>query len=150
MSGAAAETAPAPRRQSGLAYWSDAVRGRFTIQVPALAGLIGHPDFGRACIQYMRDTLKLTRANPALVRELIDIRRSMLAFFVIYLDARGGITLTAIHDLCRELGLASPGRATALLINLRMIGYVLPDPVQHDRRSRRYIPSETIRRTTAQ
>jgi len=134
----------------GLAYWAHEVRGKVRMEGASLARLVAHPRFGEACLQVMRDTLELSRTNPALVRVLIDIRRSMLAFFVMYLNARGGITLAAVHDLCRELGLASPGRATALLINLRMIGYVVPDPVQVDRRSRRYVPSAAIQSTMAE
>ena len=76
---------------------------------------------------------------------MIDVQRAMLCFFVLYLDARGGITLGAIHDLVRELGLASPGRATAMLVSLRVMGYVTPDPIQPDRRSRRYIPTALTR-----
>jgi hypothetical protein len=134
----------------GLAHWARNVRGRVRLDEALLAHLRAHPNFGPACIQVMRDTLDLNRANPSLARVVLDIRRSMLAFFVMYLHARGEVTVGTIHALCRELGLASPGRATALLINLRMIGYLIPDPVQKDRRSRRYIPAAAPRSVLAQ
>ncbi len=41
--------------------------------------------------------------------------------------------------------MTSPGRAAAILLNLRMIGFVVRDPAQRSRRERRYLPSpETI------
>lgn len=60
--------------QSGLAYWSNSVRGRFTIQVPALARLIAHPNFGPACIQVMRvaDRFNSRRIFDAYVIELAN------------------------------------------------------------------------------
>jgi DNA-binding MarR family transcriptional regulator len=70
-----------------------------------------------------------------------DISRLFYGYLVIYLDARDAITLTAIQDLCREIGLASAGRAQAILFQLRAIGYLKPDPSHTDRRSRRYVPS---------
>jgi hypothetical protein len=73
------------------------------------------------------------------------MRRFMAGFFVLHLDAEGEVTLATIKALCREMGLASPGRATALLMQLRMIGYIVPAPVQKDRRARRYIPSPQMR-----
>jgi DNA-binding MarR family transcriptional regulator len=70
----------------------------------------------------------------------------MYGYFVLYLDARNnGITLSAIQDFCREVGLASPGRAAAILVHMRAIGYIKPDPAPGDRRSRRYLPSPEMK-----
>jgi DNA-binding MarR family transcriptional regulator len=76
-----------------------------------------------------------------MLRMFIDVERLMLGFFMLYLDARGGITHASIKAFCKDIGLTSPGRATAMLVSLRMMGYIVPAPEQQDRRSRRYIPS---------
>jgi hypothetical protein len=70
-----------------------------------------------------------------------DISRLFYGYLVIYLHARDAITLTAIRTLCHEIGLASAGRAQALLIHLRAIGYLKPDPHHAGLRSRGYVPS---------
>jgi DNA-binding MarR family transcriptional regulator len=128
-------------RSPGLAYWRAGVRGLTKIEPGALNRMVSHPNFAAACLMSMREQIAYRHHTPALTRLMTDIQRTILAFFVLYLDARGGITLAAIRELVREVGLASPGRATAMLMSLRMLGYITPDPVQTDRRSRRYIPA---------
>lgn len=139
---------PAARLETnspGLAYWRSAIVGRDSIDPIAYKRLTTHPDFDRACIEAMQPTINRRHTDPGLVRLLVDAQRTTLGLFVLYLDAREGVTLGGIHNLCRELGLGSPGRATAMLMGLRMMGYIVPDPVQRDRRSRRYIPTAMTR-----
>lgn len=138
-------TAKAAGDNPGLAYWAHCVRGRERVEPEAFAQMVAHPGFGDACLDVIQSVLDLQQRDPQLMRVLVDTRRLVMAFFVVYLDARGGITLTAIRDVCRELGLASPGRATGLLISLRAYGYIERDPAQNDKRSRRYVPSAKIR-----
>ena len=105
-----------------------------------------HPQFDAACLQIARYTLSVGETDPQIVRVMNDIQRLFLGFFVLYLDACGTITHAAIKQLCTELGFASIGRATAMLFHLRLSGFLIADPVQPDRRSRRYLPSpQTLR-----
>jgi len=112
----------------GLAYWSAAVESRAGIDPDAVALMAEHPRFAEAC--WMINAVSLAR---------------LYAYLIVYLDARGGITSTAIVDLCREAGVASAGRARAILLFLRTMGYVRPDPANTDRRSRRYVASPEMR-----
>jgi DNA-binding MarR family transcriptional regulator len=137
-----AEIEPAPM---GLGYWADAVGGKARADDEAFARMVSHPRFREACETTMRNALVLTQRYPKMARVMIDIHRALLGFFVLYLDARGLVTHATVRDFCVEVGLTSPGRATAILINMRMIGYIVPDPVQPDRRSRRYILSQETR-----
>ncbi|MEI9992950.1 MAG: hypothetical protein WDM91_00035 [Rhizomicrobium sp.] len=143
MGNAAAKTAEIEPR--GLGYWADAIVGRVRADDEVLARMVGHPRFREACETMMRDTLAISQAHPKMARVMIDIHRALLGLFVLYLDARGIVTHATVRDFCVEVGLTNPGRATAILINLRMVGYIVPDPVQPDRRSRRYILSRETR-----
>jgi hypothetical protein len=138
----AAEIEPA---SPGLAYWADAIEGKLQPDPDAFERMVTHPRFRAACEQQLRDTLTLNQENAKMSRVLIDIQRAILGFFVLYLDARGVVTHATVRDFCVEVGLTSPGRATAILLSLRMAGYIVPDPVQPDRRSRRYVLSREAR-----
>jgi hypothetical protein len=129
----------------GIAYWADAIGGKTKPDADAFARMVAHPRFRAACEQQLRDTLTLNQNFAKMSRVLIDIQRAILGFFVLYLDARGVVTHATVRDFCVEVGLTSPGRATAILLSLRMAGYIVPDPVQPDRRSRRYVLSAEAR-----
>lgn len=125
----------------GLAYWRAAIEGRRDVDPTAAARMIAQPRFAEACWTSVTFALRRYGRNPIMTRVAKDISRLFYGYLVIYLDARDAITLTAIQDLCREIGLASAGRAQAILFHLRAIGYLKPDPCNTDRRSRRYVPS---------
>jgi DNA-binding MarR family transcriptional regulator len=129
----------------GLAYWCSAIEGQKEIASEDIAFMIAQPRFADACRTSMRSSTKRYGRNTLLTRVTRDISRLFYGYLVLYLDALGGITLSAIQDLSREIGLASPGRAQAILFHLRAIGYIKSDPASTDRRSRRYVPSPEMR-----
>jgi hypothetical protein len=67
-------------------------------------------------------------SDPALDGLLKDAGRVMTAFSAAYLHASGGLTLPRLKELLKGFGVASPGRARALLIYLHYLGYVEPIP----------------------
>jgi IclR helix-turn-helix domain len=125
----------------GLAYWRAAIEGRKDVDPAAAALMIAQPRFAEACWTSVAFALQRYGRNPIMTRVAKDISRLFYGYLVIYLGARDAITLTAIRDICNEIGLASRGRAQAILFHLRAIGYLKPDPDHTDGRSRRYVPS---------
>jgi DNA-binding MarR family transcriptional regulator len=130
----------------GLAYWSAAVLvGRVAEGDERYLAMLAHPHFPDACRRLVSQALQRYRKNRIFSRASKDISRYFLSYLAMYLDACGGLTLSTIRDLCVQTDLASPGRAAAILLRLRMIGYVHLDTAQKDRRVRRYIPSDELK-----
>ena len=129
----------------GLAYLADAIGGKVWPDAEPLQRLLSHPRFREVCEKSMGDTLELVQNNRKTARVLIDIHRAIVGLFVLYLDAHGTVTHAAVRDFCVAVGLTTPGRATAVMSNLKTIGYIVPDSVQTDRRSRRYVLSQETR-----
>jgi hypothetical protein len=128
-----------------LAYWSSMTEGRPGLNPEVAALMMAQPGFADACRMAFKLSVARHGRNKLLTRVTVDISRLIYGYLVIYLEARGGITLTAIQELCHEIGLASAGRAQAILFHLRATGYVRPDPANTDRRSRRYLPSAEMK-----
>jgi hypothetical protein len=125
----------------GLAYWWAAADGRTEVDPAAVACMIAQPGFPDACRLVLKYALERTGRNVLMTRVTKDISRLVYGYIVLYLDARGGITLTAIQDLCQEVGIAGRGRARMLLFHLRAIDYIRPTPKGSDRRVQHYLPS---------
>ena len=134
------------RTSPGLAYWRFVVERAAEDSFPAAySTLLAQPHFIEACLQTVRNNVDHHFYSPIVARVARDLRRFFAGVFVLHLESKGELTLATVKTLCRELGLASPGRATALLVQLRVIGFIMPDPVQPDRRARRYIPTPQMR-----
>src|SRR5262249_39659034 len=130
----------------GLVYWRHIIeRTVDSLNQEAYLTLLAQPRFTEACVLMVRNSVDRHFQSPIIARVTRDMRRFFAGFFVLYLEAQGELTLATIKALCRDMGLASPGRAATLLIQLRLIGFIIPDPVQRDRRARRYIPSPQMR-----
>lgn len=129
----------------GLAYWSAHQVGPSSMDAEARAAAITHPRFEEACRLLVTKGFARYRSDHVFARANKDISRYFFAYFALYLDARGELTLTTIRDFVSELGLASPGRAAAILFRLRTIGYIERDKEQNDRRVRRYVPTEALK-----
>jgi DNA-binding MarR family transcriptional regulator len=129
-----------------LAYWAAAVLNRDGIEPSAYARLASHPRFIEATRQSARAAIARHTGNALISRTIKDIRRVIYGFFVLYLDARGELSLKAIRDVCVELGFASPGYAAAILLRLRVMGFVTRDTNVTDKRVRRYIPSPLMKK----
>lgn len=129
----------------GLAYWAHHIEGQATTNPALVAQFAAQPGFAEACRTTMRTALARANRDPVMARVTRDMSRLMYGYLVLYLDARNnGITLSAIQDFCSEIGLASPGRAAAILVHMRAIGYIKPNPTP-DRRTRGYVPSPEMK-----
>jgi hypothetical protein len=74
-------------------------------------------------------------------RNLKNVGRFALGILALYLDATGGLTHRRLRDLSGYSGFISSGAATALLLRLRLIGYVTPAAVMPHGATRLYRPS---------
>ena len=129
----------------GLAYWSAHLVGSSSMDAEARTAALAHPRFEEACRLLVTKGFARYWSDPVFARANKDISRYFFAYFAVYLDARGELTLTTIRDFVSELGFASPGRAAAILFRLRTIGYIERDKEQKDRRVRRYVPTEALK-----
>jgi hypothetical protein len=107
----------------GLAYWHHQAFGPDAYPEAAVQKMIALPEFEQACATAARGSLDLTTSNAAIARAFRDSAKSFYAMFVMILDARGPVTLATLQALAAELGFASRGRAAAMMMYLRMIGY---------------------------
>jgi hypothetical protein len=131
--------------QLGLAYWlARLAENGDRITEPLMAEMAARPGFAAASTMHMRDLLAMIGTNPMASRLANDGARIMLGYLALYLDARGGLTPAAIRDTFAGLGISSPGRAIAILMQLRYYKFIEPDPHQPDRRSRRYVPTTAM------
>ncbi len=142
----AAKQGSARMESPGLAHWDAATR-HARIPDAALADMRAQPGFAQAARTAARRSLELFDSDPVMMRALKDVGRAVLGLMALYLDAKGGMTLSRLQALLTEMGLTSPGRAAAILIQLRLIGYVAPAPVQPNRRVRVYLPTPRMRAT---
>lgn len=129
----------------GLAYWLEAAIDRERIDDAAYAALIAHPRFQDACRLAAQAAVDRHVQDRALSRILKDMRRLFLALLVLYLDARGAVTITSVREFCTELGLVSANSAVLLLLQLRALGFISRGPLMPDRRTRRYLPNPQMR-----
>jgi hypothetical protein len=128
----------------GLAHWDAATRHP-RIPDAALAEMRAQPRFAQAARRAAQRSLELFDSDPVMTRALKDVGRAVLGLMALYLDAKGGLTLSRLQALLTEMGLTSPGRAAAILIQLRLIGYVAPAPLQPNRRVRVFLPTPRMR-----
>ena len=133
----------APSR--GLAYWADIARPGEKVYSRTIDEMAAHPRFAEACRASLTRAVARASRDPVMNRLSKNLTRLVYAYMVLYLEARGDITLKAIKELCREMDLWSAGRAQALLFHLRAIGYLARDPDNTDRRSPRYIASPEMK-----
>jgi len=129
----------------GLAYWSAHRNGPASIDIESYEAMLAHPRFEEACRLVATNMFARYRNNRVLARSTKDVTRYFFGWFALYLDATGGLTLSSIRDLVSNLGIASPGRAHAILLRLRTLGYVRRDTEQKDRRVRRYVPTADMK-----
>jgi hypothetical protein len=83
-----------------------------------------HPAYPRAVRRFAADTLAAGDADRLLDGLLKDSGRNAAALCAAYLHYSGGLTLPRLKELLGRFGVASPGRARALLIYLGYLGYV--------------------------
>ncbi len=103
-----------------------------------------HPRFEDAARQSMRKSLARYARTPLMAHISKDVVRIFYGYFALALDAAGGLTLTGMQQLCKELGISSFGRAQAMLLHMRMIGFIAPNPETSDRRAKPYVPTQPM------
>jgi len=90
----------------------------------AYAMLRADPLYPQAIRRFAANMLAAGDNDLALDGILKDAGRNVAAMCAVYLHVSGGLTLPRLKTLCAGFGLASPGRARALLLYLRYLGYV--------------------------
>ena len=104
-----------------------------------------HPRFGEASLHAAAGITRQYEGNWVLNRLLGDRGRTIMGLAILDLHYNradeGGLTATALKHHCTELGICSPGRVTAMLGALKMLG-LLAEVHGTDRRVRRLRPTD--------
>lgn len=129
----------------GLRYWSDATFPG-GLKADAIERIIQSPHLSDALRHSIGRALSLYDRDPVLHRNVNDFGRLVLGVLVLYLDATGGVTHRRLRELSGRGGLVSNGRATAILWQLRRIGYVAAESDEARGQNYRYAPTEQMRR----
>jgi len=107
-----------------------------------IQALVADPRLDDAIRRSIRGALTSVQTDPVLHQNLKDVGRFMLGVAALYLDATGGLTHRRLRDLSGRSGLSSAGTATALLLRMRLIGYVQPDELLSNGAAKRYRPTD--------
>lgn len=100
-----------------------------------------HPRFEEAGRLSVSKSLTRYGRTPLMAHISKDFFRVCYGYFALALDATGELTLTGMQQLCKELGISSLGRARAMLLHMRMIGFIAPNPETSNRRTKPYVPT---------
>ena len=128
---------------AGLARWEREIGD--TVSEEAIAEIWAHPRFQDAMRLSVETALALTESNPVYHTNFRDLGRLTLAVIALYLDATGGLTHRRMRELSGDVGMLSAGRATAILFQLRMIGYIVPTATRADGSATRYAPTQKMK-----
>jgi hypothetical protein len=113
-----------PADLARLAEWD--VNGR--LSEAHFAKLFDNPDFPGAARALSQGMLAAADADTAFDGMVKDGGRFLAANWALYLHLTGGLTLPRLKALCAASGIISPGRARAILLYLRYLGYVTLGP----------------------
>lgn len=81
-----------------------------------------------------------------LAQSLRDLGRFVAGLWSLFLDATpGGITLSRMGEILEVTGVSGVGRARSLMIFLRFVGYIEPDPGAGDTRTRVFRPTSRMK-----
>jgi hypothetical protein len=121
------------------------------ISAEAVAALVARPRFAEAVRSTATTFVELYQGNRLLNTLLNDRGRLVISYFALYLhysyraeDPLSGLTVSRVKELCVEQKLCSGGRAEAILMVMRLFGYLEQAPSSTDRRVRRLIPTERL------
>jgi hypothetical protein len=108
-----------------------------------LEPIFARPGFERVLRHTVEGWLPRPGDPKALANTLRDLGRLVSGYWALYLDASpGGLTLARLTKLIEGTHLSSPGRARALLLYMRFLGYIEPVSGEANRaldgRERRY------------
>lgn len=135
------------RSNFSLKHWHDAASDRVNgVSAQSFAELTAHPQFERACKLAASIVLDRWESVPEAGYILKDVVRFFYAVFALYLDAgEEGLTFSSMRAFCTDAGFGTQTRARAMLVHMRLIGFIKPDPNPSDRRVKRYIPSPVMK-----
>jgi hypothetical protein len=116
-----------------------------------LAALQAHPRFTAAMRAAHAGAMSIWQRNRVLNALVNDRGRLLISLFAVHLhllsrpnDPHTGLTVSRMTALCSEQKFCSPGRAKAMLMLMRVFGYLAPAPGEADRRLRRLVPTERL------
>jgi hypothetical protein len=117
----------------------------------ALLAIEGHPRFSAAQRSIAAGAVAQHRGNRILNTIITDRARFLIGVFAIhlhYLSRRGDrgseLTLSRIKAICIEHKICSAGRAEAMLVLMRMLGYLASARSEEDRRLHRLVPTDAL------
>jgi hypothetical protein len=117
----------------------------------AIAALQAHPRFAEASRTAHVGYMDLWQRNRLLNTLVNDRGRLMITLFAVHLhllsrpnDPHSGLTVSRMAALCGEQKFCSPGRAKAMLMLMRIFGYLAPASSEVDRRLRRLVPTDRL------
>jgi hypothetical protein len=104
-----------------------------------------HPLFPKAARALCANSLAAGNSGKALAGIMKDAGRYVAAMWAIYLHVSGGLTLPRLKEICVSSGFLSPGRARAMLLYMRYLGYVVPVPDRIRGEPQLYVPTASFR-----
>lgn len=125
---------------AALGRWDTGVR----IADESYVRLRENPHYPLAVRTFAVNMLAAGDADPVLDGILKDAGRNVAAMCTAHLHFSGGLTLPRLKALCARSGLVSPGRARALLLYLRYLGYVEPSSVRRRGEPMLYLPTASF------
>lgn len=121
------------------------------LSTDAVAALRAHPRFAEAARQVSQCLSSLYQGNRILNQLVNDRGRVLLGFLLLHLhyarradDPQSGLTAGRVVDICVEHDICSRGRAKALLMLMRVAGYLAAAPDTPDKRVRLLVPTERL------
>jgi DNA-binding MarR family transcriptional regulator len=126
----------------GLAFWDHDQEQKISDE--KIAALWAVPGYADACRMSNRLAQELVKNDAVFHANFRDTGRMVLGTIALYLHASGGLTHRRLCELSSGGGRLSPGRASAILLRLRMIGYVKAAAKRSDGSARLYLPTERM------
>ena len=111
---------------------------------PRIQAIRNDPRLDGAIRHSVLNSLAYYDRAPVMHRNLKDVGRFTLGVMALYLDATGGLTHRRLRDLSGQTGIISTGAATALLLRLRLIGYVTAAELLPNGATRLYRPTPAM------
>jgi biotin operon repressor len=115
------------------------------LDTATMTQLIDHPRFDAAMLAAATAMVELYRGHWVLNRLVNDRGRFILGLMILDLHFvmgdGAGFTTAQLRDVAGAHGVCSPGRITAFVASLRLLGFLRPVAAD-DRRERRLVPTE--------
>ena len=112
------------------------------IGAESYARLRADPRYPKAVRTFAGNMLAAGDVDRLLDGILKDAGRNVAALCAVHLHFTGGLTLPRLKALCASFGLVSPGRARALLLYLRYLGFVERSTMHKKGAPALYVPTQ--------